>query len=414
MLNRRQFIGGLSAVGGTMPFLNGESKVINGSLKERAKSVIYIFMAGGLSQFESFNVEIDKKTMGTTTAHKSNADGVRVSQYFPNMAKQMDKVTVINSMKINQGAHPSAIYKLLTSYNPRSSITHPELGAWINKCKSQKTDTLPNFVSICSRRQGTSGFFPGKYAALPVVNPAAGIMFSKRHNAVNEKVFKERLNLVSGLNKNFQKQFGTDDSHAYTDIYADSVKFMNSKDISTFDLKKENENITKLYAKDSLSQGCLLAGRLAEKGVKFSKVDLGGWDHHQKLFTDLPPKAAMLDQALSSLLQHLSQKGLLDTTLVVLATEFGRSPLINVNAGRDHHPKGFTCLLAGAGVKGGQIYGKTSKDGKEIIENPVDVVDFNATIAWSLGIKPDHEEMSPSGRPFKLSNKGKAQTQLFS
>ena len=175
---------------------------------------------------------------------------------------------------------------------------------------------------------------------------------------------------------------------------------MNSKDLSAYDLTKEDASISKLYAKEQFSQGCLLAARLAEKGVRFSKVELGGWDYHQQLYTDLPGNANKLDKGLSALLQHLSLKGLLDSTLVVVATEFGRKPEINVNVGRDHHPNGFTCLLAGAGVKAGEIYGKMSLDGKEPVENPMKIEDLNATIGWSLGLDPGKKIMSPSGRPF--------------
>jgi len=128
----------------------------------------------------------------------------------------------------------------------------------------------------------------------------------------------------------------------------------------------------------------------------------------------MPANANKLDKGLSSLLAHLSQKGLLEDTLVVVSTEFGRKPEVNPNKGRDHHPNGFTCLMAGAGVKAGQIYGATSKDGKEAAEDILDVTDFNATIAWRLGIDPTVEENSPSGRPFELANKGEARKELFS
>lgn len=394
----------------SLPFLNAASAA---ELAPKAKSVINIFLSGGLSQYDSFNMEVDKSIIANSNIIKSNADGIRVSNYFPTLAKQMDKLMVINSMQSNQGAHPAAIYKILTSYNPRSSITHPELGAWVNKRMTTEQDSLPNYVSIGKGSAGTAGFFPGQWSALPVKNTSAGIDFVKRPPTVNEDKFNNRLGILEPLNGDFEKDFGTRDTKAYVDTYKGSLKFMSSKDIDAFDLTKENQHIVDLYDRQEFSRSCLLAGRLAERGVRFIKVALGGWDYHDNIYGKLPANANKLDKGLSSLLTHLSQKGLLDSTLVVVSTEFGRKPGINPNKGRDHHPDGFTCLMAGAGVKAGQIYGSTTKDGKSVADNALDVTDFNATIAWRLGIDPDHEEMSPSGRPFKLANKGKARTELF-
>ncbi|MDD7985212.1 DUF1501 domain-containing protein [Lentisphaera marina] len=412
MMDRRQFLGGLSVLGGSLPFLHGNEQVINPQ-NARAKSVIYIWLGGGLSQYESFNVNFNKDVLGKSRPIKTNVDGIQISHYMPHMAKQMDKVQVLTTMKTNQGAHPAGVYKALTGYNPRSSITHPELGAWVSKLMTHKDDSLPNFVAINSRRGATSGFFPGMYAALPVLDPNKGILYSKIHEKVSSEDYSKRHKLLNALNSNFDQGYGTKDTRAYTDIYRNSLNFMNSKDISAFDLRKEDESIAKLYAKDNFSQGCLLAARLAEKGVRFSKVALNGWDYHKDLYKDLPPNINKLDLGLSALLQHLSLKGLLDTTLVVVATEFGRKPEVNVNVGRDHHPNGFTCLLAGAGVKSGEIYGKMSLDGKEPVENPMEIEDLNATIGWALGLDPSKKHISSTGRPFSFANKGKAQKQLF-
>lgn len=409
-MNRRDFIYSVGMTGMSLPFLNAASAA---TVAPKAKSVINIFLSGGLSQFDSFNMEVDKAVIANSKIIKSNADGVRVSHYFPTLAKQMNKLLVINSMKSNQGAHPAAIYKIMTSYNPRSSITHPELGAWINKGLTTEQDSLPNFVSIGRGSAGTAGFFPGQWAALPVMDTAAGINFVKRHPSVQEGKFKKRLGILDALNGDFDQDYGTKDTRAYVDTYKGSLKFMNSRDIDAFDLKKENQNIVSLYDEQEFSRRCLLAGRLAERGVRYVKVDLGGWDYHDDLYGKLPANANLLDKGLSSLLTHLSQKGLLDSTLVVVSTEFGRKPAVNPNKGRDHHPDGFTCLMAGAGVKAGQIYGSTSKDGQTAADNALDVTDFNATIAWRLGMDPAYEEMSPSARPFKLANRGEARKELF-
>lgn len=410
-MNRRDFIYSVGMTGASFSFLNAETIPVK---ETKAKSVIYLFMEGGLSQFDSFNLNVNKEVLGKCIPGKSNVDGIQVSQYYPSLSKQMDKLMVINSMQTNQGAHPAGIYKMLTGYNPRSSIIHPEFGSWVNKTMTKEADSLPNFVSVGKFRSGTAGFFPGQWGALPIQDPNKGISFIKRHGAVDQKKFNNRQAILKQLNGDFNKNHGTKDTKSYEETYAGSLKFMNSKDIDGFDLKKENSNIVKLYDKEKFSRSCLLAARLVERGVRFVKVTLGGWDYHQKIYTDMPANASKLDKGLSSLLMHLSQKGLLESTLVVVSTEFGRTPFVNQNAGRDHHPKGFTTLLAGAGVKGGQIYGSTTKDGKKVAENTLEVKDFNSTIAWRMGIDPKLEEKSANGRPFKIGNMGEARKELFS
>ena len=394
----------------SLPWLNAVSAPAQ---TPKAKSVINIFLSGGLSQYDSFNMEVNQSVIGNSKIIKSNVDGVRVSHYFPTLAQQMDKLLVINSMRSNQGAHPAGIYKMMTSYDPRSSITHPELGAWVNKRLTTEQDSLPNFVSIGKGSAGTAGFFPGKWAALPVKDTSTGIDFVSRNSAVQENKFQKRLAILDSLNQDFDRDYGTKDTRAYVDTYQGSLKFMNSKDIDAFDLENENERIVRLYDKQEFSRSCMLAGRLVERGVRFVKVELGGWDYHDNIYGKLPSNASKLDKGLSSLLEHLSQKGLLESTLVVVSTEFGRKPDVNPNKGRDHHPDGFTCLMAGAGVKAGQIYGTTTKDGQSAADDVLEVTDFNATIAWRLGIDLGHEEKSPGGRPFKLADQGEARKELF-
>lgn len=411
-MNRRDFIYSVGMSGMSLPFLNAASGSADAT-GSKAKSVINIFLSGGLSQYDSFNVEVDKDVLGKSSIIKSNVDGIRVSNYFPTLAKQMDKLLVINSLKTNQGAHPAGIYKMLTGYNPRSSITHPELGAWISKSLTDEADTLPNFVSIGKGRSGTAGFFPGQWAALPVRNPNTGIDFASRHKAVSAETLDQRLSILDSLNHDFDEDYGTKDTQSYVDSYKGSLKFMHSKDIDAFELKKESEKIVKLYDNQEFSRSCMLAGRLVERGVRYVKVNLGGWDYHDALYDKFPQNASRLDKGLASLLEHLSQKGLLESTLVVVSTEFGRKPGVNPNKGRDHHPDGFTCLMAGAGVKSGEIYGSTSKDGKNAQDNILEVNDFNASIAWRMGIDPALEEISPVGRPFKLANRGNARKELF-
>ena len=200
---------------------------------------------------------------------------------------------------------------------------------------------------------------------------------------------------------------------AYTDMYADAIKLMHSKDLVAFDLSGEPEALKERYGKNSFGQGCLLARRLLEHGVSFVEVSMGGWDTHNSNFVNVPERAGILDAAFSTLLDDLDRRGLLDDTLVVLATEFGRTPDINTNEGRDHHPQAFTCVLAGGGVKGGTVHGRTDERGAKILEKPVKVQDFNATIAYALGLPLDQVLYSPSMRPFTVADKGQPVVDLF-
>ena len=195
-------------------------------------------------------------------------------------------------------------------------------------------------------------------------------------------------------------------------IYKDAIQVMKSEDLEAFDLSKESAETHAEYGSGNFAQGCLLARRLVEHGVRFVEVNLGGWDMHQDIGARLPERCGDLDQALGTLLPDLERRGLLDDTLVVLTSEFGRTPKINQNEGRDHYPKAFSSVLWGGGIAGGQVYGKTDK-GIEVTENKVSVPDFNATIAYALGLPLDLVLYSSTKRPFTVTDEGQPITSLF-
>ncbi|RYD17343.1 MAG: DUF1501 domain-containing protein, partial [Verrucomicrobiaceae bacterium] len=190
---------------------------------------------------------------------------------------------------------------------------------------------------------------------------------------------------------------------------------MNSKDLKAFDLRQESQATRNLYGEGSFAQGCLLARRLVQNGVKFVEVQLGGWDTHYDNFAAVEGRCKQFDQAYAALITDLEKNGLLESTLVVVATEFGRTPEIVTehSDGRDHHPGAFSCVLAGGGIKGGMIHGATDGSGGKVKEGQVSVQDFNATIAYALGLPYDMVLMSPTKRPFKIADKGMPVTTLF-
>lgn len=381
-----------------------------------ARNVIYLYMNGGMSHLDTFDPKPDKADiMGLTKVINTNVDGIRVSNNLPLTARQMDKLAVIRSMSSTQGAHEQGQYYQRTSYTMRSSIRHPFMGAWLQKFQDRGNPTLPGSVMIGndSRHPG-AGFFESRFAPLMISDPEGGINNVKTNQWFTEERFHDRLNVAKQLDAKFATTYNTKNVRAYSDMYDDALKMMKSEELKAFDLSAEPEKLRAKYGQDTFGQGCLLARRLVEHGVRFVEVTFGSWDTHNANFTRVPELCEELDAALSTLLQDLESRGMLQETLVVLATEFGRTPEINANDGRDHHAPGFTCLLAGGGVRGGQVWGATDEIGSKVAENGVTIPDFNATIAYALGIPLDTVLYSPSKRPFTVSDKGRPVTQLFS
>ena len=380
-----------------------------------AQNVIYLYMTGGMSHLDTFDPKPENKdVMGLTTAIKTNADGVQISNYLPLMARQMDKVSLVRSMISTQGAHEQGQYFQHTSYTLRSSIRHPSMGAWLQKFQDRGNPTLPGSVMIGndSRHPG-AGFFESKFAPLMISDPEGGINNVKTNPWFTAERFHDRLSTAKKLDAAFAQKYDVKNVRAYADMYDDAVKMMESEELTAFDLNQEPDDLREKYGRDNFGQGCLLARRLVEHGVRYVEVSFGNWDTHNANFTRVPELCDELDVALSTLLQDLSSRGMLENTLVVLATEFGRTPEINVNDGRDHHPKGFSCLMAGGGVKGGYVHGATDERGFGATGSLVTVPDFNASIAYALGLPLDQVLFSPTKRPFTVTDKGKPILELF-
>ena len=379
-----------------------------------AKNVIYLYMSGGQSHLDTWDPKEGVETAGPTKPIKTSADGVRISEYLPMMAKQMHHAAVINSVSSTQGAHEQGNYIMHTSYAMRGTIRHPAMGAWLNVFQGGGNSTLPNYVFVGndSRHPG-AGFFPAVHSPLYVNNPDNGLKNIKRQPGLSEDKFQARMKLADELDADFRSTFKHRNVQAYSDMYDHAMTMMKSEDLEAFDLSKESAETRAAYGKESFGQGCLLARRLVERGVRFVEVSLGGWDTHQANFVRVPELCDTLDKAMATLIQDLSSRGLLQDTMVVLTSEFGRTPTINQNVGRDHYPKAFSCVMAGGGIKGGQTYGKTDPEGREVVENKVEVPDVNATMAYGLGLPLDQIVFSPSKRPFTIADKGQPLTSLF-
>lgn len=381
--------------------------------KRPAERLIYLYMGGGMTHLDTFDTKPGHANQGPVRELKTNVPGLHLSEYLPGLSNHADQLAIINSMTSTAGAHEQARYLMHTSYEQRATIKHPGLGAYLLKYRDRLNKDLPGsvFIGGNSRIDGGAGFFESKYEPLAINNPESGLRNIRAK--FNPTDFRNNLDLAADLDGQFRKQYNLKATRAYTAMYEDAVRLMESEDLRAFDLKEESDATREMYGDNPFGQGVLLARRLVEHDVRAIEVTYGGWDTHQNNFVNVPERTAVLDQALSALLTDLKRTGLLDSTLVVLATEFGRTPRINENAGRDHYPKAFSTVLAGGGVTGGVKWGRTSAGGEEVEEHAMEPEDFNATIAYGLGLSLDRIEMSPSLRPFKVAHKGKAETRLF-
>jgi hypothetical protein len=364
-------------------------------------------MGGGMTHVDTLDPKPgNNEVMGETNAIDTSADGIQLGHWLPKTAKQMHNATLIRSLNTNQGAHAQANYLLHTSYQRRGTIVHPTMGAWVSRFTEKLNKTLPSNVKINGGSDVLgAGYFEKKHGPLPLGNPSAGIQNIQQAKYLQEDLYNKRLSIASKFNKSFLGTYPQKQIRAYTDLYDDAIKLMKSSDLQAFDLTKESQATRDEYGDNNFGQGCLLARRLVESGVRFVEVQLGGWDMHNQVFDALETKAATLDSGLSSLMMDLDRRGLLSQTLVVLASEFGRSPEVKPGRiGRDHHPSAFSTLLAGGGVKQGFVHGVSDERGHYVEENGVGMEELNATIAHLMGLSVNKTILSPSGRPFKVSH----------
>lgn len=429
-LNRRDFLSrtartcfGLT-IGGSMarlfdsPAFAADPAVVQAG-GGKAKHVIYLYMAGGMTHIDTFDPKPDapEDIRGPVKALSTKVDGIQLGHCLPRLAQLTDKVALIRSLSTTQGAHDQGKYLMHTGYAPRGTISHPSSGAWVSKMVPRINQDLPPFVLVGGANgHPGAGFFEPEFSPLPIGDPELGLQNVSRRPNTTDGSFARQLELRKQLDHDFDVKYhdGQKSIRAYDQVYGAAVTLMKSKDLEAFDLSKESADARAAYGSDRFGQGVLLARRLVERGVRFVEVELGGFDWHADNFDQMEDKIPLLDQALSALLTDLSARGLLDSTLVVVATEFGRSPKITPDAGRNHYPKAFSCLMAGGGVRGGQVYGATDATASNVIENPVGAHDFNATIAFALGIPFDLPVMSPSKRPFKMGGQdGKPITSIF-
>ncbi len=371
------------------------------SNKALVDSVIYVYLEGGITHLDTFDPKDNKEVAGETRPIETGVPGLRLGHNLSKLATIGNHLTVINSMNSKTGAHGPGQYITRTSYRDIGTITHPTLGAWAAYYNDKNTiKPLPDYVAIRrpSRHPG-NGWMSAKFAPIDVVDPERGLEYSKI--TVTDDILDKRLGLLSDMNNKFKP--GSQAVKDYAEFYDQAFNIVASSELDVFDLKKEEAALRDSYGRDQFGQALLLSRRLVEKGVKFVEVTHGGWDTHTENFNAMDTKLPVLDNALFALVQDLKSRGLLEKTMIVLATEFGRTPKINVNNGRDHFPGAYSSALIGGPLKG-KAYGKTDDRGEKIVDKPVSIEELNATIGHALGLPVLQQAFSPNRRPFTPSN----------
>lgn len=397
---------------------------------KRRRHCILLWMAGGPTQTDTFDMKPAHANGGEFKEVETKVPGLKFSEHLPKLGAMADKLAVIRSLSTKEGDHGRGTYLMRTGQRPAGPIAYPGIGSSLSKALGREEDSIPQNVAISPYRAfNQAAFGPGflgpRFAPLTVgatdtlqaPMPGAAATYADLRvddlappAGVDAEQVKARLELWKVLQDRFVSTHKLASPIAHQTIYEKALKLMASDAAKAFDLSQEPEKVRDAYGRGRFGQGCLMARRLIEQGVSFVEVTLGsftdgtpGWDTHGQNFPTVKNLSAELDNGWGTLMQELSERGLLDSTTILWMGEFGRTPTINPQAGRDHFPQAWTCVLAGGGIKGGQAFGKTSDSGEEVTEGKVDVGDVLATYCAAAGVDPTTENISPLGRPLKIA-----------
>ncbi len=420
LLSRREWLR-LSAAGITGCSLSGWlGRLAAGAAADpgRRRSCILLCMDGGPSQTDTFDLKPGHANGGPYREIATAVPGIRISEHLPRIARHMDRLALVRSMNSKEGDHRLAAAYAHAGYPQRGPIQYPTLGALVAKETGAEDADLPGFVSIAPYRISNSaahspGFLGPRFAPL-VIGENLGVQNLKPHAGVGGEHFEARLRLVQQLQHEFVADHPSPAARSHQTAYERAARLMRTAAARALDLDREPARLRDGYGRNKFGQSCLLARRLVEHGVPFIEVSLGGdtsngWDTHRNNFERVRDLSRVLDAGWASLVDDLKERHLLDSTLLVWMGEFGRTPTINADQGRDHWPAAWTAVLGGGGIKGGQVIGKTSAGGEAIEQRPVSVPDLLATICRALGLDPNKANLSSVGRPISLVDKaGKA------
>lgn len=422
-LSRRNFLRYSSLASGALGLSSWMPALANAVAQQRkSKHCILLWMAGGPSQMDTFDLKPNHANGGEFREIATSVPGLKISEHLPKLAKLADHLAIVRGMSTREGDHGRGTYLMRTGRPPGGPVKFPTLGSTISKEIGNSQSALPQFVSIASHsvfnpEADSPGFLGPKHAPLRVQSkqarfgpgislPEFGVdnLFPARGVSVGQS--KDRIDLLKKMQEDQLRQKRSKPCEAHTTTLERAIQLMKGKESRVFDLSQEPADVRERYGPTVFGQGCLLARRLVEAGVSFVEVGLGNsgvWDTHTQNFPTVKTLSNGLDAGWSALLTDLKERRLLDSTTILWMGEFGRTPRINGSAGRDHFPAAWTSVLAGGGIKGGQAYGKTSKDGMSVTEGLTEVDDLLATLCRALEIDPRKQNLSDIGRPFRIA-----------
>ncbi len=368
--------------------------------KSRAKACIVLWMGGGPSHIDTFDPKPGQDTGGPFKPLETAAKEIQIGEHLPRVAKMMHRISVVRSMSHAEGAHERATFLLQTGHMQNPAIDYPGSGAIVASEVGETLD-IPNYVSIGGGAHGP-GFLGVDHFPYSIGNPESAL---KELQQTAEGV--KRSVLLDELNKHFDEGHESANNVKRASFYDKIRKLLDSKFSNSIDLSKESDELKTEYGKNRFGLGCLMARRLVETGVKFVQVNSGGWDTHQDNFNRTQKNLESVDPGFATLVKDLDTKGLLESTIVLWMGEFGRTPRINGNEGRDHYPRAFCVAMAGGGIRGGRVVGATDAKGANVAGEKTSVGDLLATIYGQFGIDLNKKYYHPKTGVVKITEGGK-------
>lgn len=414
-MNRRHFLNHLASstvIGSSVTNFTNSILANAAEMKKNTKSVILLWMGGGPSTIDLWDLKPNTPTGGPFKPISTSADGVQICEHLPLLSQQMHHLSIVRSMSTREADHTRGRYYMHTGFVPTPTIEHPSYGSVISHelIKSVPELEIPAFVSVGGSSIGP-GFLGMTYSPF-VVDSNGNIR--DLNGGIDQNRVAERLQMLELIEDNFISQKRGNIALEHRKVVDKTVKLMTSQQMDAFKVSKESQEIRDKYGNTGFGRGCLMARRLVEIGVPFIEVDLGGWDNHSDIFPTLQnQKLPELDKSMSALVDDLNARGLLDSTAIIWMGEFGRTPNINGNSGRDHWARSWSVVVGGAGFKRGIVVGETSQDGKEVVSESYSSEDLMASVLKSVGISLETTFTSKNGRPMKIANSGRVIKELF-
>jgi hypothetical protein len=391
------------------------------SKEGKAKSIIHIFLPGGMAHQDSFDPKplAPVEYRGEVGSIRSKVDGVFLSEYLPKTAQITDKITICRSMTHGEAAHERGTHNMFTGYRPSPALIYPSFGSIISHEFGPRKN-LPPYVCIPSMPTNFagSGYLSSAFAPFSLgsdpANPGFTVQDLSLPGGVDTKRFTTRKTMLGAVNDHFAKREKADGVMAMDTFYDRAYSLISSDQArEAFNIKAESEAIRNQYGRNEAGQRMLMARRLVSAGVRLVSLTYGGWDMHSAIKGGMAGQLPVFDQAFAALISDLDSRGLLDSTLVMVSSEFGRTPKINATAGRDHWPKVFSVVLAGGGIKKGFVYGSSDPTATEPEDDPLTVEDLAMTVYNQLGIDGEKRLMAPGSRPIDIVRDGKVLKELL-